>query len=154
MEISANNSENPENIKKDFREYWGINNLDTPDVYKKGFSQFPNLIFCYLNELGIGGAKSTLAILLLYLISRDFKRVGYCYPGHTQMASDLGTSPGTIGRNLRSLQQLGLIEIGRRISERGQTTNLYSWQGLMRKLRQLMLRDSLIKDDENMDEER
>jgi len=154
VEIPTNNLPDSEDTKKDFREYWGINNLDTPDVYKKGFSQFPNLIFCYLNELGIGGSKSTLAILLLYLISRDFKRVGHCYPGHSQMANDLGTSPGTIGRNLRSLHQLGLIEIGRRISEKGQTTNLYSWQGLMRKLRQLMLRDSLIKDDGNMDEEK
>ena len=150
--MASNNSRGLGNGKKEFLEYWGINDLNTPDAYKKGFTQFPNLIFCFMNELGIGGAKSTLAILLLYLISRDFKKVGYVYPGHTQMARDLNTSPGTVGRNLRSLERLGLIEIGNRISERGQMTNMYSWDGLKRRMREIMIKRNMIKVDNDEEE--
>ncbi len=139
MDIASSNSENSGNTKKSFREYWGIDDLGIRDPYLGGFTQIPNLVLCYLNELGIGGSKSSPAILLLYLISRDFKRVSYCFPSHAQMARDLKTSPGTIGRNLKSLQRLGLIEIKHTTSERGQTTNCYTWDGLMKKLKNIVL---------------
>ena len=68
------------------------------------------------------------------------------------MARDLNTSPGTVGRNLRSLERLGLIEIGNRISERGQMTNMYSWDGLKKKMRELMIKRNMIKVERNEEE--
>ena len=143
--MPANDSERKGRQEKHILRYFGIDGLDTSVEYEEGFVQIPNIVLRYLNRLGLNGSKASLAILLIYLMSRDFNGKGYSFPSHKLIAKDIDSSPGTVGRNLKKLKDMGLIEIKLRRTNNGQTTNHYSWDGLKTKLRELMTKDGMIK---------
>jgi len=133
-------------VSEKFIKIWGFDptELQTSDEYARGFTQIPNRIYKYLPRLGIGGNQSGLAILLFYIISRDFDGKGNSFPGIRTIASEIDSSPGTVGRNLRKLKKLGLIEIRQRRTKRGQFTNVYTWKGFKKKMIGFMIEDGLI----------
>lgn len=139
-----------EDIKKNLVNTWGFDpaELKTSDEYARGFTQIPNVIYRYLPRLTDNNSK--LEKVLFYIISRDFDGKGNSFPGIRMIAEEIDSSPGTVGRHLKKLQKLELIKISRRQTKRGQTTNFYSWNGLKKRLRELMIQDGLIKDEDEM----
>jgi len=137
-------------IKKNLVNTWGFDptQLKTSDEYARGFTQIPNIVHRYLPRLTENNSK--LEKVLVYIISRDFDGKGNSFPGIRTIAKEIDNSPGTVGRHLKKLQKLGLIKISQRQTKRGQTTNFYSWNGLKKRLRELMIEDGRMEDGDEI----
>lgn len=144
--MNSGNFSNSGNGTERLLKYFNIHPINSTVPHHLGYVMIPNIVFKYLNKLGIGGMQSSLAILLMNLIGRDYLKQGSCYPSHSLLAEDMGTEVNNIERGLRKLKQLGLIEIEPRSGKTSMMSNQYTWRGFTEKLRALMIADELIKE--------
>jgi len=144
--MNSNNFPNSGNRTKALLEYFNIYPISSTDPHHLGYLMIPNVLFKYLNRLEIGGMQSSLAILLMNLIARDYQKQGLSYPSHSQLSEDMGTSINNIERGLRKLREMGLIEVEPRVINSNVKSNQYTWRGFTRKLRALLIADGIIKE--------
>lgn len=114
----------PKGLKENERK-WG------PPLMKAGWCLLPTTILTFQKELGL---EPTDINILMHLISFWWYADRLPYPSKKRLADCMGVHKSTIQRRIRRMEEMGLIKrVERKEPERGQMTNFYDLDGLIKK---------------------
>jgi predicted transcriptional regulator len=105
----------------------------SPQVLKLGYTPLPNLLLRAQGKLKITPVQLNV---LVQLAEHWWEADKDPYPAKERIATRMGKSPRMVQRYLTQLEKAGLIKRIQRYSGRkAQTSNAYSLEGLVKKLR-------------------
>ncbi|WP_426078273.1 helix-turn-helix domain-containing protein [Janthinobacterium sp. PSPC3-1] len=117
---------------------WGAAVMDL------GYSQIPSLIFRAQARLGLSAVQLAL---LLHLVDYWWKKAQMPFPNKATLAERMNLSPRQIQRYLTELETARFITREERFAgHRGQQSNIYHLDGLVRKLKKLEPEFSEVKE--------
>lgn len=117
---------------------WGVAVMDL------GYSQVPSLIFRAQARLGLSAVQLAL---LLHLVDYWWKHSQMPFPNKATLAQRMNLSPRQIQRYLTELETANFIDREERFAgHRGQQSNIYHLDGLVRKLKKLEPEFSEVKE--------
>jgi hypothetical protein len=124
------------------RERWGTK------VVKCGWVGIPTLIIERQSQLKL--SPSELCVLL-HLIRHWWTKDKLPFPSHSAIATQMGKSTGQIQRITKALERRGFIKAHSRFNRehQGQTSNEYSFTGLVAKLEEMAEEKLAIQEDKN-----
>ena len=113
-------------------------------VMDLGYSTIPSLIFRAQARLGLSPIQLAL---LLHLVDYWWKRAQMPFPSKATLAERMNLSPRQIQRYLTDLEDGGFIQrVERFAGHKGQQSNEYNLNGLVRKLQKLEPEFSTVKE--------
>lgn len=113
-------------------------------VMDLGYSTIPSLIFRAQARLGLSPVQLAL---LLHLVDYWWKRAQMPFPSKATLAERMNLSPRQIQRYLTDLEDGGFIQrVERFAGHKGQQSNEYNLNGLVRKLQKLEPEFSTVKE--------
>lgn len=117
---------------------WGVAVMDL------GYSQIPSLIFRAQARLGLSAVQLAL---LLHLVDFWWKHSQMPFPNKATLAQRMNLSTRQIQRYLTELETANFIEREERFAgHRGQQSNIYHLDGLVKKLKKLEPEFSEVKE--------
>lgn len=117
---------------------WGVAVMDL------GYSQVPSLIFRAQARLGLSAVQLAL---LLHLVDYWWKHAQMPFPNKATLAERMNLSPRQIQRYLTELETAEFIKREERFAvHRGQQSNIYHLDGLVKKLKKLEPEFSEVKE--------
>lgn len=122
--------------KKIMTEKWG---KDVIDVYN--WTAFPNLLLERQQALGLDPVQMNI---LLVLLKRWWLSDNMPFPGRKEIANTIGRDVSTVTRQLKAMEDNGLIMRESQFKNGGQISNRYNLQGLLDKL------ESFAKDEKKV----
>lgn len=113
-------------------------------VMDLGYSTIPSLVFRAQARLGLSPVQLAL---LLHLVDYWWKRAQMPFPSKATLAERMNLSPRQIQRHLTDLEDGSFIQrVERFAGHKGQQSNEYNLNGLVRKLQKLEPEFSIVKE--------
>lgn len=117
----------------------------SPAVMELGYSPIPSLIFKAQARLGLSAVQLAL---LLHLVDFWWKHAQMPFPNKATLAARMNLSPRQIQRYLTELEKADFIKREERFAgHRGQQSNIYHLDGLVKKLKKLEPEFSEVKKE-------
>jgi len=101
-------------------------------VLDRGYTILPSILLWGQWRLGL---SPELLNVLLQMISHWWEAEEEPFPSKTEIGRRMGKSPRQVQRYLKDLEDAGFIQRIARMTIRGQTSNKYSLEGLVAKLK-------------------
>jgi predicted transcriptional regulator len=113
-------------------------------VMDLGYSTIPSLVFRAQARLGLSPVQLAL---LMHLVDYWWKRAQMPFPSKATLAERMNLSPRQIQRHLTDLEDGGFIQrVERFAGHKGQQSNEYNLNGLVKKLQKLEPEFSTVKE--------
>lgn len=126
-------------VERESEKKWGA------DVIGLGYSAVPSLIFRAQRRLGLSPVQLTL---LLHLVDFWWKQAQMPFPSKATLAERMNLSARQVQRYLKELEDGGFIQrVERFAGHKGQQSNLYNLDGLVKKLKKLEPDFREVKED-------
>lgn len=103
----------------------------TKPLMEAGWTIIPSMIFERQRALGLYPVDINV---LMQLVVRWWTADNPPYPSLKDIARRIGVSVSTVQRSLKRMQTKGFIEIRPRFDDRGQTSNSYHFDGLIKEV--------------------
>ena len=122
----ASKKQTTKETKKIMEAKWGKAVIE---VYN--WTAFPNLLLERQQALGLDPVQMNI---LLVLLKRWWLSSNMPFPGRKEIANTIGRDVSTVTRQLKKMEDKGLIERESQYKNGGQISNKYNLQGLLNKL--------------------
>jgi len=122
----ASKKQTTKETKKIMEAKWGKTVIE---VYN--WTAFPNLLLERQQALGLDPVQMNI---LLVLLKRWWLSSNMPFPGRKEIANTIGRDVSTVTRQLKKMEDKGLIERESQYRNGGQISNKYNLQGLLNKL--------------------
>ena len=134
-----------EHLKENVKKFGAI-------VMERGFTVVPSTLLIHQHALAL---NPTDVNILLQLWRYWWYADRLPFPSHSELAKTIGISISTVKRSLSQLEKDGLIEWEQRyLKNNGQTSNLYSFNGLIQKLKEFAEEDKRVTDEQKAENNR